>query len=82
MIKPCPFCGTTEDEGFDEGKYLRVGAHPNPRADTITWQVYCDACGAMGPERPSRELAASAWNTIGARRDEFMMELALDVLEE
>jgi len=69
MIKLCPFCGATESDGNDEGPYLHLSAHQYGNK-YVGWIVCCNGCGAIGPEKNSREAAIAAWNTIGARRED------------
>jgi Lar family restriction alleviation protein len=51
-LKPCPFCGganlVTDQFGHEPTRYA----------------VSCEAadCMVIGPERPTREAAAEAWN--------------------
>ena len=54
-MKPCPFCGGTDELEPDEcyGK----------TADGIpVWNSGCESCGACGPQRFSVDEAVNAWN--------------------
>lgn len=46
-LKSCPFCG---------GRDIRI-------MGSMYAYVYCAACGVEGPLKPTREGAATAWNT-------------------
>ena len=47
---PCPFCDQ------------QTGGVDHSDADSVVYQVICDACGASGPPAFSSTEAAYAWN--------------------
>jgi len=49
MLRPCPFCGST-DIGFFE--HVFTGDH----------SVICRGCGGEGPRRMGRDGAVRLWN--------------------
>lgn len=59
-LKPCPFCGATEDdEVYDEDDRLGVAVS----AATGLFHVLCNSeCSASGPLETSEEAATKAWN--------------------
>lgn len=66
-IAPCPFCGNAA----------------NSRLDAITdvdaW-VYCDACSACGPTKPTEVEAIDSWNATARLRE--ALALAAEALED
>lgn len=52
-IAPCPFCGNAAQSRLDAIK------------DVDAW-IYCDACSACGPTKPTENEAIAAWNRVGA----------------
>lgn len=67
-LKPCPFCGATEEEQ-DVNVGWVIG-------DDM-WIVSCDNCGACGPEVDSGAGAIEAWNRMASVTDR---ERTIDVL--
>lgn len=51
---PCPFCKNKE---IDPDKYMAVEYRGKDGAS-----IYCDKCGASGPESASIESATRKWN--------------------
>ena len=57
-LKPCPFCGLGPSGNFDAEQvqfYRALGA--------LNGYVWCEGCGAEGPERKDQSGAITAWNT-------------------
>jgi len=54
---PCPFCGCgpSDDEHAPQVQLYRGISAPEV-------YVWCEACGAEGPTRPTRAEALTAWN--------------------
>lgn len=52
-LKPCPFCGSTDPFIFT---CQTLGSNG------IGYGFYCWNCKTKGPQTPSEELAAEAWN--------------------
>jgi Lar family restriction alleviation protein len=50
-LKPCPFCGATDDDDM-------IGFIVTPYA----WAVLCLACQAQGPLTFPKSKAIAAWN--------------------
>ena len=57
-LLPCPFCGCgpSSDEHAQQVQFYRAVGAPNG-------YVWCEGCGAEGPERQDRNAAIAAWNT-------------------
>lgn len=52
-LKPCPFCGSTDPFMF---------TCSTCGSDEKRYGFYCRLCKTKGPQAPSEELAAKAWN--------------------
>lgn len=52
-LKPCPFCGSTNQTLFTCSTL---------DSDEIGYGFYCCNCKTKGPRGLSKELAAEAWN--------------------
>jgi hypothetical protein len=60
-MKPCPFCGGTEDEN-NACQMAKVVLRPFRSAiDTTAYRVEC-GCGAQGPGVHGHVAAVDAWN--------------------
>lgn len=55
IVDACPWCGTKI-----AGLHLRRNAHT---FRSTTYQVFCEACGAHGPDAETPEAAWEAWNS-------------------
>jgi Lar family restriction alleviation protein len=62
MPLPCPFCGGN-DIRFDEHgpMFVQIGERMAQNPDTI-WSTCCYDCGAMFPNRRSKEQLVKCWN--------------------
>ena len=59
-LKPCPFCGSTEDAPIEAIVHVSMSEHDwrNP-----SWTVQCDNCTATMGYSDTEEEAIAAWNT-------------------
>ena len=48
ILKPCPFCGTSEPA--------------TDKSEVGNWHVWCLQCGARSPLMPDKNAAIRAWN--------------------
>jgi len=76
-LKPCPFCGATDEE-FQLQPYQmhNLGGEPTD------WAVECANCAAFGPTALTSEASATAWNTRASDADPLRraLEVARDFL--
>ncbi|MBO4228039.1 hypothetical protein GRB70_37455 [Bradyrhizobium neotropicale] len=56
-LKPCPFCGATPHRGPTKTRHDQLHGEPFQN-----YRIWCPH-GCASIERPSKELAISAWNT-------------------
>jgi hypothetical protein len=59
-LRRCPWC-----RGYAQGLYELTHKDHVENVLPSTFQIYCLACEARGPERESQELSALAWNMYG-----------------
>ena len=70
-LKPCAFCGNTP---------YKSEVHYEKNGDARVW---CDQCGAKGPNRETTEECFAAWNTrASADGGQEKMREALESLRE
>lgn len=83
-LKPCPFCGNTDDLIIPAGWYAELDPEAQPR-----FAVFCGNCGAMGPSGPEQLKRCVGWNTrasdavrdLLAACDEMVRVLRRDVAD-
>lgn len=65
-LKPCPFCGSTEETtvyGTDTIIGLTVYEKPvSPLNPEATFKVHCRECGCYGGTALTKEKAIAKWN--------------------
>jgi hypothetical protein len=54
-MKPCPFCGETDD-------FEPVEVALDFDCETWNWHTRCSFCGALGPECGTKAIANDAWD--------------------